>query len=71
MSCTYCGSDAHPSENCPTRKLVKFLTSEETVPPQGLPKLVVTTEENLIETVEEAHALMHVKKKNEGGDAKP
>jgi len=46
MTCEWCGSGRHPSTNCPTRNLVKYLLDE---PPsdwdQKLPDMVVVTGE--------------------------
>ena len=66
--CKWCGSSHHRSEACPTRRLLDWLTNtKEVVPPLDLPKMVVCSDENLIETVEEAHALMHIKKLKKDG----
>ena len=65
MGCKWCGSDNHQSEACPTRRLVKFLTSKEDVAPIGLPRVIVADEEHLVDTIEETHAVMHMKKLRE------
>ena len=59
--CEWCASDRHSSDECPSRNLLKLLNDE---PVAGkLPDLVVTCDmDELVKTVEEAHAIQHVKK---------
>jgi len=63
--CEWCGGSKHLSKACPTRRLVEYLTSDETVTPLKLPKIVITDEKHLVDVIEEAHALMHTKRKAE------
>jgi hypothetical protein len=61
--CEWCGSDRHSSNACPTRNLVKLLTGKNINPNVPLPDVVVVTDENnLMSTIEEAHAFSHIKK---------
>ena len=62
MSCRWCGSEAHSSKECKTKKLVEFLNSNEVVAPANLPKIVVVSDAKLVDAIEEAHALLHIKR---------
>lgn len=61
MTCEHCGSDRHRSEDCPALHLTRFLLGKDDYDIEKLPDLVaVTDEENLVDTIEEAHAIQHL-----------
>lgn len=60
-NCKWCGSNGHSSEACPTRNLVKFLLLDEPFTGKLPDLVVVSNEEHLISTIEEAHAIQHIK----------
>ncbi len=61
--CIYCGSD-HSSESCHMKQWADYLTGESDTAPEGR-TLIVTDENDLIDAVEEAHALKHIKTNNQ------
>jgi hypothetical protein len=61
MTCEYCGSNKHKKENCRITNLANYLVGNE-YDKDNLPKiLVVTNEENLIDIIEETHAIKHLR----------
>ena len=69
--CKYCGSSRHKSENCSINQWANYLTGESDTAPEGR-TLLVTDEDNLVDAVEEVHALKHIKPlKSKVTEAKP
>ena len=59
-NCIYCGSSSHKSESCHMKQWADYLTGKSDKGPERR-TLIVTDENNLIDAVEEAHALKHIK----------
>lgn len=60
-TCVYCGS-SHKSELCHMKKWADYLTGKAEEAPEGRTLIVAEGEDELINAIQEAHALKHIKK---------